>query len=192
MKTKALPSKSQCVASGLPAVLLLALLVQTALSQSLGQQISAHHREYVPNGKGRFPTVIAVPGCSGVSLGGASTDAGRLGDEGDRLFRRHYPREAVRLKDAGFAVLLVDYLSAEGVRNACNGEVRPTRIAEYLAASIDFAQTRPFVDGSRLHVVGWSLGAAGILSWLDRLGMESSAVRSTVAVYPGCGAAQPW
>jgi hypothetical protein len=59
-------------------------------SQELQSSIEANHKIYVPDGKGPFQIAIAIPGCSGVSLNGLETDVGRLGDEGDRLFRRHY------------------------------------------------------------------------------------------------------
>jgi dienelactone hydrolase len=161
-------------------------------AQSLRSRLLEHHRAYVPAKDGVFPTVVAIPGCSGVSLDSPSTDEGRPGDPGDPLFRRHFPRIAKRLRDAGFAVLLVDYLSAEGVLNACNGEIRRERIAEYISEAVGFARSQPFVDAAQVNVIGWSLGGVGLLAWLEQLPEGSAPVRSAIGVYPGCGNAQPW
>jgi dienelactone hydrolase len=169
------------------------LAIHTPVSaQAMRTRIEANHRVYVPQGKKPFPVVIAIPGCSGVSLNGSETDVGRSGDEGDRLFRRHYPRMAERLQEGGFLVLLVDYLAAEGVLNTCSGEIHPKRVGEYIAAAISFVKTMPVIDSSEIHVIGWSHGGAGVLAWLSNLTDESTEVRSAVAVYPGCEAARTW
>ncbi len=94
---------------------LLILFTSPLKGQELVSAVRNNNRIYYPEGKGPFPTVIAIPGCSGVSLEGSSTDAGRPGDEADRLFRRHYARMAKRLQEGGFAVVLVDYLTPEGI-----------------------------------------------------------------------------
>ena len=161
-------------------------------AQSIRSRLLEHHRAYVPAKDGVFPTVVAIPGCSGVSLDSPSTDEGRPGHRGDPLFRRHFPRMAKRLRDAGFAVLLVDYLSAEGVVNACGGEIPRERIAEYISEAIDYARSQTFVDAAQVNVIGWSLGGIGLLAWLEQLPEGSAPVRSAIGVYPGCGSAQPW
>ena len=182
---------SQVLATALGALLTLAVS-DPVPAQGLRTRIEANHQVYVPDGEGPFAAVIALPGCSGVSLRGPETDAGRPGDEADRLFRRHYPRMAERLREAGFMVLLVDYLTAEGVPNTCNFEIHPNRVGEYLGESVSFVTTLPDVDSSRLHVIGWSHGGAGVLAWLATLVDEPVGVRAAVAVYPGCGASGVW
>lgn len=161
--------------------------VPVVMAQPTPDIIEANHRAFFPDGEGRFPTVVAIPGCSGVSLDGAATDEGRPGDEADRLFRRHYARMAKRLREGGFGVILVDYLTAEGVANACSGEISHERVGEYVVVSLEFARTLPQVDLSRLHVVGWSHGGAGVIAWLQGLGVQTPAVAGAVAVYPACG-----
>jgi dienelactone hydrolase len=168
------------------------LLVSPATAQSLQGSVEANHRAFFPSGDEPFPTVIAIPGCSGVSLDGPATDEGRPGDEADRLFRRHYARMADRLRDGGFGVVLVDYLTAENVANTCSGEISHERVGEYIAAALEFAGTLPRVDLSRLYVVGWSHGGAGVISWLQDLGVQTPAVAGAVAVYPACGSRGPW
>ena len=160
-------------------------------AQELQTQIEANHKVYVPEGKGPFPVIIAIPGCSGVSLNGPETDAGRLGDEGDRLFRRHYPRMAKRLQEAGFLVLLIDYLTAEGVLNTCGWEIHPKRVGEYIKEAISFVKMIPSANTSRINVIGWSHGGEGVLSWLANL-EEPEGVQKAIAVYPGCSASSPW
>ncbi len=158
----------------------------------LWDNVGTHHRTFFPTGEGPFPMVVAVPGCSGVSLDGPASDAGRLGDEADRLFRRHYARMAERLRDAGFGVVLVDYLTAEGVPNTCSGEISHERVGEYVAASLEFAQALPSVDLSRIYIVGWSHGGAGVIAWLQALGEGNPPVAGAVAIYPGCSGRDAW
>ena len=183
-----LPS-ARAFSLGVAAILLVS---SVASGQSLRARIEEHHRVYVPPGAGKFATVVAIPGCSGVSLNSPATDEGRPGDQGDLLFRTHYPRKAERLRDAGFAVFLIDYLSAEHVINACSGEIALERIAEYIAESIAFARAKSFVDTDRIHIIGWSLGGRGLLAWLQALAEENPSVRSVIAVYAGCASAEPW
>jgi dienelactone hydrolase len=164
----------------------------SSTARPLRGTVEANQRTYFPRGEGPFPTVVAIPGCSGVSLNGSATDEGRPGDEADRLFRRHYARMAERLREGGFGVILVDYLTSEGVANTCSGEISHERVGEYVAASLEFAGTLPQVDLSRLYVVGWSHGGAGVISWLQALGEGDPPVGGAVAVYPGCGSRGPW
>jgi dienelactone hydrolase len=161
-------------------------------SQTLQSKIELNHKIYMPEGSGPFPAIIAIPGCSGVSLKGVETDVGRPGDEGDRLFRRHYSKMAEKFQSAGYLVLLIDYLTAENVDNTCGWEIHPKRVGEYIKEAIQFAEQIQNVDTTRISVVGWSHGGEGIFQWLSHLEGEPNRVRSAVAVYPGCSASKPW
>ena len=161
-------------------------------AQEIPAKIDANHRVYIPQGKGPFPVIIAIPGCSGVSLNGTETDVGRPGNEGDWLFRRHYPRMAERLQEAGFLVLLIDYLTAEGVPNTCGWEIHPKRVGEYIKDAISFVKMTPSANTSKINVIGWSHGGEGVLSWLSNLDEEPNGVLSAVAIYPGCSSSKPW
>lgn len=169
------------------------LCVSALLAQPDLSGIRANHRAFFPSGEGPFPTVVAIPGCSGVSFDGPGTDEGRPGDEADRLFRRHYAHMAERLREGGFGVVLVDYLTAENVANTCSGEISHERVGEYVAFSLEFARNLPQADPSRLFVIGWSHGGAGVIAWLQTLGVRASPrVAGAVAVYPQCGGRNVW
>ncbi len=182
--------KCQCI-------LFLILLFEVSLgfktnAQDIATRIEANHKVFVPQGEGPFPIIIAMPGCSGVSLHGPDTDVGRPGVEDDVLFRRHYPRMAKKLQKKGYLVVLVDYLSAEHVINTCSGEIPHEKVAEYIDASIAFAMTIPKADTSRIHIMGWSYGGVGVLKWLSSLKNDPIGIRSVITIYPGCGDRNNW
>jgi dienelactone hydrolase len=161
-------------------------------TQGLSKLIKTNHKVYIPEGKGPFPVILAFPGCSGVSLDASETDAGRPGDEGDRLFRRHYSRMAGRLQKEGFMVLLVDYLTAEGVSNTCGWEIHPKRVGEYVKETTSFVKTIPNIDTTQINVIGWSHGGEGVLAWLSKLGNEQENIKSVITIYPGCSSIDLW
>ena len=173
-------------------VLCLPPISSAAQTPDLRELIAANHLTYLPEGSGPFPTIIAIPGCSGIAFQNSAEEASHpaLG-EGDRLFRSHYPHMAGRLRDEGFAVLLIQVHQAEGVITACRGEITTGRLADYIATSLEWADGFDFVDPDRMHVVGWSMGGRGVLAWLDQVGSAQTPARSAVAVYPGCEGPEP-
>lgn len=171
------------------ALLLLAAVASPATAQPAHERLLENHRWYLPVGEA-LATVVAVPGCSGVSLDGPRTDPGRPGQADDVLFRRHYPKMAERLRDAGFAVLLLDLLGAEGVINACRGEIPAGTVAGYISAAIELATSETRAGSSSLFVIGWSMGGGGLVRWLAEP-RGPDAVRAAVAVYPNCGGRPP-
>ncbi len=152
--------------------------------------VPPHIRVYIPQETGPFPTIVAVPGCSGVSYEPA-TDAGG-GFDADPEFRRHYPRMAERLRSKGFLVLLVDYLTAHGVVNACRGELTFSEVGEYVFAAARIARRHPQSDRADPFLLGWSRGGGGVLAALAEGSSGESSYRGTIAVYPGCEELQPW
>lgn len=173
------------------AVLLAIVVSAVTAAQTVDDRLLENHRWYLPSSDGTIPTIVAIPGCSGVSLNSPQTDEGRPGYRDDVLFRLHYPSMAERLREAGYAVLLIDLLTAEGVINACSGEIEAARIAQYITAAIESARTQPRVDSSRIFLLGWSMGGGGLLSWLSDTDAASASVRGAVTVYPGCGGIEP-
>jgi dienelactone hydrolase len=161
-------------------------------AQSLRQLIFENHLEYIPTGQGPFPTLIAIPGCSGIAFPDHDEEEQHAQlQEDDRLFRRHYLSMAERFRAEGFAVLLIHVHRAEGVVTACAGEIGAERIAEYINEAVAWARRLEFVDSTRVHVIGWSMGGWGALAWLHGHRTEASAVRSVVMVYPSCSDREP-
>jgi dienelactone hydrolase len=161
-------------------------------SDGIRERVKANYRLYRPDGAGPFPTVIAVPGCSGVSFvesGGSSGEGSRVDD----LFRQHYPRMSERFVKKGYAVILLDYLGAHGVDSACGGEVSVREVGEYVTATADFAKSLEVVDDSRITLVGWSRGGGGVLDALATVSQsDEPSFSSVVAFYPNCHESRPW
>jgi len=171
----------------LVASLFLFFLPNLTLGQTLRDHIIDNHFVYIPWKEGRFPTLVAIPGCSGVSSDNpAAEEINPQLHEDDLLFRRHYRVMAERFRAEGYVVLLINIHSAEGVLTACNGEIKNARIAEYINEAVAWAKNLPFVDSHKINVIGWSMGGGGVLKWLDGPRSEAANVRSAIAVYPGC------
>ena len=173
-------------ACALIAVLLLSLPGFSS-SQTLRDLVAENHYSYIPSGQGRFPTLIAIPGCSGISSDNSTAEESNPQlSEGDLLFRRHYHYMAEKLMAKGFVVLLVNINAAEGLLIACADPIDGERIAEYINVAVAWASELPYVDPDKIHIIGWSMGGRGVLKWLDGPRSEASGVRSAIAVYPQC------
>ena len=173
-------------ANALMVVLLLSLSGFSS-GQTLRDLVIENHYSYIPSEQGHFPTLIAIPGCSGISSDNLAVEESNPQlREGDHLFRRHYRYMAEKLKAEGFVVLLVNIHTAENLLTACAGEIQSERIAEYINESVAWARGLPFVDSDNMHLIGWSMGGGGVLKWLHGPRSEATSVRSAVAVYPGC------
>ena len=182
---------------------LLAVGVTIALLSSLGapgeaetpsvrERVVSNQFQFVPPGGGTFPTVIAIPGCSGVALPDPVLEKEHPDlSEDDRLFRRHYLRMAENLREKGFAVLLIHVHAGEGLLTACGGEISGERIAQYINESLAWAKELPFVDTGRIHVIGWSMGGGGVLAWLHGSRSEAQTAKSVISIYPGCSRRSP-
>lgn len=173
-------------ASALIAVLL-ASVPGISSGQTLRDVLIEHHFSYIPSGQGRFPTMIAIPGCSGISSDSAvAEESNPQLREDDLLFRQHYRFVAEKFRAKGFAVLLINIHAAEGLLTACDNPIDGERIAEYIDEAVAWARELPFVDPDKLHIIGWSMGGGGVLKWLDGPRDEAPNVRSAIAVYPPC------
>jgi dienelactone hydrolase len=136
---------------------------------------------HLPDGKGPFPAIVMLHGCSGL--------ADRRG-----LTTASYNFWAEHFRQRGFVALLVDSFGPRGERDICNQAVR--RISESADrprdayAALDWLSKRDDVDPKRIHLIGWSNGGTTVLHALlpdapGRAGVEAS-FRSAVAFYPGC------
>lgn len=169
-------------------VFALVLLPSLSSGQSLRDRVVENHYMYTPLGRGPFPTLIAMPGCSGISTGDPAVEESNPElHEDDLLFRRHYRSMAEDLREQGFAVYLIDVHTAEGVLTACTGEIQRERLALYIDESIVWIREQPTVEKDSIHLIGWSMGGRGVLQWLHGPRKGSDFVQSAIAVYPPCG-----
>jgi dienelactone hydrolase len=139
-----------------------------------------HAQLYKPDGDGPFPVVIALHGCGGLS--GHSEPV-----------QPRYREWAEQLLKAGNAVLLPDSYGSREVGPQCRvreGRVlaRRERLADIMAAR-KWLVEQPWVERSRISLLGWANGASALL-WAVRPQLSSRSVepdfRSAVAFYPDC------
>jgi len=106
-------------------------------------------------------------------------------------------RWAQAFREQGYVALVVDSLSGRGLtsrvdrRKVCLGlDLWGSTRAGDLLASLEYVRALPFVDGTRIAVVGWSHGAWAALDFLATARPEAvTGVRAVVAFYPYCGIA---
>jgi dienelactone hydrolase len=136
-----------------------------------------HDAVYRPEGDGPFPAVLVLHGCLGV--------------------RSKDNRWAQRLRDAGFLVLVVDSMTGRGMTTrddlvrVCRGLTLwgSTRAAD-VRASLAHVRTLPFVDPSRVAIIGFSHGAWAALDFLSTASEDDvHGLRAVIGFYPYCGVA---
>lgn len=130
-----------------------------------------------PQAAGRRPAIVAMHGCNGLF-----TSKGRISS-----------REmdwAGRWVGAGYSVVMVDSLGSRGLGSIC--ETRKRSITPRIRAgdaygAAHWLSAQPFVDKSRIALVGWSHGGSTTL-WTvgDTKRAESPPFRIAIAFYPGC------
>jgi dienelactone hydrolase len=138
-----------------------------------------------PDGAGPFPAVVMLHDCSG--LGPRSSGApGRWADE---------------LAEQGYVVLIPDSFTARGLPNGLctlradqqRGITGETRAADAYGA-LAYLRTLPFVDGTRVGVMGGSHGGRSTLSSMvvpatpaNRLAeAKRTGFVAGIALYPSC------
>ena len=96
---------------------------------------------------------------------------------------------ARRLALAGYAVLAPDARGHGANRNPFpSGRGRADLLASELAAAVDFLRASPFVDGSRLALMGHSMGAGAALDYATR----DSGLDATVLIAGGWALQGPY
>lgn len=160
---------------------LIALLIPiescTVDETEIQERLIKNYRMEKPEGKGPFPAVMLVPGCSGF----------------DANFQKaHYDRVQSRLVDLGFATLRVDYLAA---RNAilCWPDVVPEDVAGDIFIATEYLRQQPFVKKGAINVLGWSFGGAGVLMALRHTrNREPAEVAAAIVYFPDCKDCKKW
>jgi len=131
-----------------------------------------------PDGRGPFPAIVYLHGCSGLS-------------------KATRTRIAELMTGWGYVSLTVDSFASRGIEQACERvtveqqAVMPTRQADALGA-LTYLSKLPFVDGTRVAVVGSSQGGMVALQLASTRSAEMFAVpdgltfKAAVAYYPMC------
>ena len=142
------------------------------LSKNLrGNPVKLSGKLTKPGGKGPFPAVVMLHGCSGIKS-----------------------REDVwakRLKNWGYVALQVDSFTPRGYRNLCGHPrtVPPDTRAQDAHDAGSYLKGLPFVDGKRIALMGWSHGAWTTLHTISeniRIENRGDPFRVAVAFYPYC------
>lgn len=131
---------------------------------------------FQPAGKGPFPAVVGLHGCSGLW----NRKGGLQEREADWVGR---------LRAAGYAVLLPDSLRPRGIQSVCDRRVARlaarTRAADAFGAAAWLA-ARPNIDRRRIALIGWSHGGSGALAVATQRQPAAGGFATVVAFYPGC------
>ena len=136
---------------------------------------------YTPEGKGPFPAIIMMHGCSGLY------DSSGKPTRSYRFWAGHF-------RDRGYATLLLDSFGPRGEREICTQKVRKVSEAtdrpRDAYAALTWLAGRADVDPARISVMGWSNGGTAVLHAVTpeapgRAG-KGPRFRAAVAFYPGC------
>ncbi len=136
---------------------------------------------YKPDGKGPFPTVIALHGCGGLS------------SHSEPVLPR-YRDWAEELVKGGKAVLLPDSYGSRGLGPQCRIKERHIsgrreRVADIVAAR-KWLGKQSWAMPDRISLIGWASGASALL-WAVRPQLPVHVepdFRSAIAFYPDCRA----
>ncbi len=122
-----------------------------------------------PAGAGPFPAVLFLHGCDGFNgIAAVAVD---------------------RLAVHGYVGVALDSLSPRGIASACGGPDESRDEASDARAVLAWLRTQPYVIGSRLGVVGVSMGGIAVLDLVDPADALTSApagLRAAVAFSPAC------
>ncbi len=157
-------------------------LESEAVDISVGGPRPATIRAYLfrPAGDRPAPAIVAMHGC-----GGLLTKSGKIVSR-----ERDW---AERLVAAGYAVLLPDSFNPRGYREICTQSgpdriIRPAQRAYDAAAAAAWLAQQPFVDKSRIGLLGWSNGGSTVVASVDGASKSGAAAyfKVSFAFYPGC------
>ncbi len=123
-----------------------------------------------PEGNGPFPAVVLLHGCGGVSP-----------KRDDRVMEK--------LASLGYVALQVDSFGPRGISSVCTYtgsdavDILRKRVTDAYDAK-RYLASLPFVDRSRIGVIGWSHGGMTTLQALHK--EKEDPFRAAVAFYPAC------
>ena len=131
-----------------------------------------------PEGRGPFPAVVALHGCSGL-----------FSKSGERFSARHRDW-AERFALAGYAVLFPDSYGSRGLDAQCNvkgRDITPKDRALDVKGAAEWLSRQRDIDAKRLALIGWSNGGSTVLWSMDpELKPDGRDFLVAFAFYPGC------
>lgn len=125
-----------------------------------------------PDAPGPFPAVVVLHGCSG--------------------FFSTYAAVADDLKWEGYVALAVDSLGPRGIANACGAGLIEQAVDAH--AALNYLVHQPFVDPSRIAVLGYSMGGSSALMDVELGFIEKllpGRFAAAIAYYPMCQGRSP-
>ncbi len=131
-------------------------------------------RTLLPVGTGPHAAILLVPGCSGFAAA-----------NGVNL----YEERAAELQGAGYVLVFVDYVGRRMQANCAH--VSLAEVSADVLEAATWASTLSDIDRGRISVIGWSYGAAGVLTALRTM-PAPPAFTKAVLYYPVCRGATPW
>ena len=148
-----------------------------ALKEFGGEAVQLSALQFRPQGKGPFPAIVLMHGCSGMY-----TPSGYI-----TASYRHW---AELLALDGYVAVLVDGFNPRGYRTICELQKRPIlesreRVEDAYAAA-RWLSDRPYVGRGRIGLLAWSNGGTGTLYAMRPTSRLEPAFRAAVAFYPGC------
>lgn len=138
---------------------------------------SVYHSLQKPDGDGPFPAVVLLHTCGGL--------------------QQHVLEWAQRLRAHGYVALVLDSFTPRGAKVVCgNWRVSLDEVVADAFAARAHLQTRPFVDGRRIGVMGFSYGAMATLrlastSYRGSAHRRAARFGAAVALYPYCTDSRP-
>lgn len=172
------PSDAGPASNAAPAPVPGAIPVDITVAGSRAATVTAHL--FRPEGAQPTPAVLMLHGC-----GGIYNRSGRLTARERDWISRFLAK--------GYAVLLLDSFTARGVSQVCtlsakDRPVWPRQRARDAAAAMRWLQAQPFIDKSRIAVIGWSHGGSSTLWTASEVESFAASDRpkAAIAFYPGC------
>jgi dienelactone hydrolase len=147
-----------------------AVLFQSSATTNRETSLNLTGQIRKPEGDGPFPAVVLLHGCGGINP-------------------KRDIRWIERLSNLGYVTLQVDSFGPRGISNACTysgkdfTEILQKRVTDAYDAKRYLAGL-PFVDRSRIAVIGWSQGGLTTLQALYK--DKEEPFRVAVAFYPSC------
>jgi dienelactone hydrolase len=148
-----------------------------ALKEFNGEPVQLSALQFRPQGRGPFPAVVLLHGCSGMY-----TPSGYI--------TISYRRWAELLGEDGYVALLVDSFRPRGHWSICEQQKRSIlesreRVQDAYAAA-QWLNQQNYVATGRIGLMGWSNGGTGTLYSMRPASRLEPAFKAAVAFYPGC------